>query len=124
LQKFKDCTLKVVDGVVPTQQSTNPGLDPCIIQLSYVLRFNAEPGIESEIPLIITAEGYRNPHQAKRGLAQNDYGRQETNAQVCANSYGTSRSPGHNKMSANVNQNRNQQKRVSIFECDQSMLYR
>jgi len=119
-ERFKDCTLKVVDGVVPTQQSTSPGLDPSIIQLSYVLRFNAEPGIESEIPIIITAEGYRNPPDS--GLTHNDY--DESSADLYANSYGASRSPGHgyNKTSGNVN--RNQQKRVSIFECNQPKLYR
>lgn len=30
-----------------------------IIILSYVLRFNALPGIETEIPLVITTESYR-----------------------------------------------------------------
>uniref|UniRef100_A0AC34PWH5 Arrestin C-terminal-like domain-containing protein n=1 Tax=Panagrolaimus sp. JU765 TaxID=591449 RepID=A0AC34PWH5_9BILA len=51
--------LKIPENAVPTQQY-NRADEVNILSLSYVMRFSAEPGIETEIPLIVTSKGYKN----------------------------------------------------------------
>lgn len=57
---MEECVLRVSEQAVPTHQ-TSPD---SIISLSYVIRFNALPGIETEIPVLITSLGYRNAASA------------------------------------------------------------
>uniref|UniRef100_A0A914HSG5 Arrestin C-terminal-like domain-containing protein n=1 Tax=Globodera rostochiensis TaxID=31243 RepID=A0A914HSG5_GLORO len=52
---MEECMLRVPEQAVPTHQ----GSPDSIIVLSYVLRFNALPGIETEIPVVVTSLGYR-----------------------------------------------------------------
>ncbi|KAI3410141.1 hypothetical protein GPALN_006500 [Globodera pallida] len=52
---MEECVLRVPEQAVPTHQ----GSPDSIIVLSYVLRFNALPGIETEIPVVVTSLGYR-----------------------------------------------------------------
>uniref|UniRef100_A0A914E584 Arrestin C-terminal-like domain-containing protein n=1 Tax=Acrobeloides nanus TaxID=290746 RepID=A0A914E584_9BILA len=59
--EFKTCDLKIPENGVPSQQSTRGDGDVNIIAISYVLRFVAKPGIETEIPIIVTSKGYREP---------------------------------------------------------------
>ncbi|KAF7634703.1 Arrestin_C domain-containing protein [Meloidogyne graminicola] len=49
----EECLLRIPEQTIPTMHSP-------IISLSYVLRFIALPGIETEIPLYITSLGYKN----------------------------------------------------------------
>uniref|UniRef100_A0A914Q6V0 Uncharacterized protein n=1 Tax=Panagrolaimus davidi TaxID=227884 RepID=A0A914Q6V0_9BILA len=58
--EFDICHLKVPENAVPSQHSSRNEIEPNIIILSYVLRLSATPGIETEIPLLITSNGYRN----------------------------------------------------------------
>lgn len=51
--------LKIPENAVPTQQYQRSD-ETNIISLTYVMRFTATPGIETEIPLIITSKGYKN----------------------------------------------------------------
>ncbi|KAE9552768.1 hypothetical protein FO519_004030 [Halicephalobus sp. NKZ332] len=58
-KEFDIQLLKIPENAVPTQQASKTD-DPNIISLTYVMRFTALPGIETEIPLIITSKGYKN----------------------------------------------------------------
>ncbi|KHN75826.1 Arrestin domain-containing protein 15 [Toxocara canis] len=60
--QFDNCLLKIPESTPPTQCYNKHSPDPNIIALTYVLRFVALPGIEMEIPLVITAKGYRDGH--------------------------------------------------------------
>lgn len=44
---------------MPSIQPDHADAEPSIIVLSYVLQLTAQPGIEMEIPLIVTSLGYR-----------------------------------------------------------------
>ncbi|KAH7699973.1 Protein ARRD-15 b [Aphelenchoides avenae] len=58
--------LSVPPNAVPTHQHSKSE-EVNMIVLSYVLRFSADPGIEVEIPVILTALGYRDPSRAGAG---------------------------------------------------------
>uniref|UniRef100_A0A7I4Y070 Arrestin_C domain-containing protein n=2 Tax=Haemonchus contortus TaxID=6289 RepID=A0A7I4Y070_HAECO len=55
---FAKCIVRVPEGVPPTQNYNRDGGDTAIIAIHYVLKFTALPGIECEIPLIVTSMGY------------------------------------------------------------------
>lgn len=59
-QRFDTLKLVVPDYAVPSLQGTDAEIENSIIILSYVLQLTANPGIEMEIPLIITSLGYKN----------------------------------------------------------------
>uniref|UniRef100_A0A9J2PEL3 Arrestin C-terminal-like domain-containing protein n=1 Tax=Ascaris lumbricoides TaxID=6252 RepID=A0A9J2PEL3_ASCLU len=61
--QFDNCLLKIPESVPPTQYYNKHSPDPNIIALTYTLRFIALPGIEMEIPLVVTAKGYRDGHK-------------------------------------------------------------
>uniref|UniRef100_A0A915BYD9 Arrestin C-terminal-like domain-containing protein n=2 Tax=Parascaris TaxID=6254 RepID=A0A915BYD9_PARUN len=61
--QFDNCLLKLPESVPPTQYYNKHSPDPNIIALTYTLRFIAFPGIEMEIPLVVTARGYRDGHK-------------------------------------------------------------
>uniref|UniRef100_A0A7E4ZVU3 Arrestin_C domain-containing protein n=1 Tax=Panagrellus redivivus TaxID=6233 RepID=A0A7E4ZVU3_PANRE len=56
---FEISNLKIPENAVPSQYNRSEA-DPHIITMSYVVRFTALPGIETEIPLMITSKGYKN----------------------------------------------------------------
>lgn len=58
--------LLVPQNAVPTRQHKQ-NEEVNMIVLSYVLRFTADPGIEVEIPVILTAFGFRDPSRAGAG---------------------------------------------------------
>ncbi|KAL3117079.1 hypothetical protein niasHT_007482 [Heterodera trifolii] len=63
---LEECVLRVPEQAVPTNQT----VPDSIIALSYVIRFNALPGIETEIPVLITSLGYRHVETAAGGQPQ------------------------------------------------------
>ncbi|KAK0424166.1 hypothetical protein QR680_008524 [Steinernema hermaphroditum] len=56
---FQNCLLKVPELAPPTRYSGSG--EPCMIALSYVVRFTALPGVETEIPVIVTTHGNKEP---------------------------------------------------------------
>uniref|UniRef100_A0A1I7YER7 Arrestin_C domain-containing protein n=1 Tax=Steinernema glaseri TaxID=37863 RepID=A0A1I7YER7_9BILA len=52
---FQNCVLKIPELAPPTRYSGSG--EPCIIALSYVVRFTAVPGVETELPVIVTTHG-------------------------------------------------------------------
>ncbi|CAJ0943257.1 unnamed protein product, partial [Mesorhabditis belari] len=58
-QEFNRCTLRIPTGAPPTQNYMASG-QPNIIAIYYVLKVTATPGIECEMPLIVTSGGYRD----------------------------------------------------------------
>ncbi|KAI1721065.1 arrestin domain-containing protein 15 [Ditylenchus destructor] len=117
---FDECRLRVPETATPTyqQQSVNPSLPgtsagydgsssiqydhsgmmsggqqshtSSIIVLSYVLRFTALPGIETEIPLVITSQPYSNgstePPQREEAFTQQP-AHWEENGDIHQNAY-------------------------------------
>ncbi|KAI6240144.1 Arrestin-C domain-containing protein [Aphelenchoides fujianensis] len=67
---FNKCRLRIPENVVPSIQHDRPDSESSIIVLSYVLQFTANPGVDMEIPLIITAHGYRNAAAKQPSLGQ------------------------------------------------------
>ncbi|KAL6734675.1 hypothetical protein Aduo_005189 [Ancylostoma duodenale] len=57
-QVFAKCCIRIPEGAPPTQNYHRDGGDTAIIAIHYVLKFIALPGIECEIPLIVTSMGY------------------------------------------------------------------
>ncbi|VDP17110.1 unnamed protein product [Heligmosomoides polygyrus] len=57
-QVFAKCCVRVPDCAPPTQNYNRDGGDTAIIAIHYVLKFTALPGIECEIPLVVTSMGY------------------------------------------------------------------
>jgi hypothetical protein len=67
LQEFDNCQLRVPESVPPMHNYNKQ--EPGIITVSYVFRFTATPGIEVEIPLIVTSMAYKNGGKATAGLS-------------------------------------------------------
>uniref|UniRef100_A0A1I7SXL6 Calpain catalytic domain-containing protein n=1 Tax=Caenorhabditis tropicalis TaxID=1561998 RepID=A0A1I7SXL6_9PELO len=61
--EFEKCLLRIPDAAPPTQNYNRGGGDCSIIAIHYVLKLTALPGIECEIPLIVTSCGYMDPHK-------------------------------------------------------------
>uniref|UniRef100_A0A1I7WUR9 Arrestin_C domain-containing protein n=1 Tax=Heterorhabditis bacteriophora TaxID=37862 RepID=A0A1I7WUR9_HETBA len=59
-QEFEKSVIHIPDGIPPTQNYHREGGDTAIITIQYVLKLTAIPGIECEIPLIITSRGYQD----------------------------------------------------------------
>ncbi|TKR96987.1 hypothetical protein L596_010922 [Steinernema carpocapsae] len=59
---FQNCLLKIPELAPPTRYNRNIG-EPYIIALSYVIRFTASPGVETELPIVVTTHGYRESYQ-------------------------------------------------------------
>ncbi|WKX93766.1 hypothetical protein Q1695_011212 [Nippostrongylus brasiliensis] len=55
---FAKCCVRVPENAPPTQNYNRDGGDTAIIAIHYVLKFTALPGIECEIPVIVTSMGY------------------------------------------------------------------
>ncbi|CAD6185784.1 unnamed protein product [Caenorhabditis auriculariae] len=61
--EFEKCHIRIPDAVPPTQNYNKGGGDTAIIAIHYVLKMTALPGIECEIPLMITSAGYMDPNK-------------------------------------------------------------
>jgi hypothetical protein len=72
--------LRVPEQAIPSMQQSRSG--DSIISLSYVLRFNALPGIETEIPIVITSLGYRNGGRKQHQNPQQQYVRNALNMAI------------------------------------------
>ncbi|KAJ1346587.1 Arrestin domain-containing protein 15 [Parelaphostrongylus tenuis] len=57
-QVFSKCHIRIPEGAPPTQNYNRETGDTSIITIHYVLKLVALPGIEYEIPLVITSMGY------------------------------------------------------------------
>ncbi|KAK6736121.1 hypothetical protein RB195_019038 [Necator americanus] len=57
-QIFAKCCVRIPEGAPPTQNYHRDGGETAIIAIHYVLKFIALPGIECEIPLVVTSMGY------------------------------------------------------------------
>lgn len=61
--EFEKCLLRIPDAAPPTQNYNRGAGESSIIAIHYVLKLTALPGIECEIPLIVTSCGYMDPHK-------------------------------------------------------------
>ncbi|PAV77029.1 hypothetical protein WR25_06591 isoform F [Diploscapter pachys] len=77
--EFEKCHIRIPDGAPPTQNYNMGGGEAAIIAIHYILKMTAIPGIECEIPLIVTSRGYSDSNKqaafvlhTRRGKNQND----------------------------------------------------
>ncbi|CAB3402450.1 unnamed protein product [Caenorhabditis bovis] len=61
--EFEKCHLKIPEAAPPTQNYNKGGGETSIIAIHYVLKLTALPGIECEVPLIVTSCGYMDPQK-------------------------------------------------------------
>ncbi|CAI5445886.1 unnamed protein product [Caenorhabditis angaria] len=61
--EFEKCYLKIPDAAPPTQNYNRGGGESSIIAIHYVLKLTALPGIECEVPLVVTSCGYMDSHK-------------------------------------------------------------
>lgn len=101
-----------------------PMVNTSIIILSYVLRFNALPGIETEIPLVVTTEGFRT--KSHQNINENSSGRSskvlinvDSSQPTCSK---TAKAPNPSILQdqSSPKKNNSTRKRVSIFEMNKS----
>ena len=112
-----DCVLRVPEQTIPSMQQNSRAGGDAIISLSYVLRFNALPGIETEIPIVITSLGYRNDTGAGNNNSSNHHGGSRKNQQHPMPRNGAAQpAAAHPNQQANSQRRLSTGKRVSIIE--------
>ncbi|KJH41295.1 arrestin domain protein [Dictyocaulus viviparus] len=70
---FSKCHIRIPEGAAPTQNYNTISSDTSIITIQYVLKFVALPGIEYEIPLIVTSLGYVNADKEAAFILHNHH---------------------------------------------------
>ncbi|CAI4230406.1 unnamed protein product [Auanema sp. JU1783] len=69
---FEKCLVKIPDAAPPTQNYNLGGGETAIIAIHYVLKLTALPGIECEVPIIVTTRGYKDKSKQAAFLIHNN----------------------------------------------------